>query len=140
MKLDKKHNRLRRARKGRAKISELEVNRLSIHRTPQHIYAQIIGTDGGTVLDHVGDHQNLRMALHEALAVFVGRGDVQLAETPRKGDLLRGGEALIAEHDHRVIEESLLNLGEEPVVDRLGQIDTADLGADVRGERGDFER
>ena len=50
MKLDKKQNRLRRARKGRAKICELEVNRLSVHRTPRHIYAQIIGADGGTVL------------------------------------------------------------------------------------------
>ena len=50
MKLDKKQNRLRRARKARAKIRELAVNRLSVHRTPQHIYAQIIGPDGGTVL------------------------------------------------------------------------------------------
>ena len=50
MKLDKKQNRLRRARKGRAKIRELEVKRLSIHRTPRHIYAQVIGADGGTVL------------------------------------------------------------------------------------------
>ena len=50
MKLDKKQNRLRRARKSRAKIRELEVNRLSIHRTPRHIYAQVIGADGGTVL------------------------------------------------------------------------------------------
>ena len=41
MKLDKKQNRLRRARKGRAKIRELGVNRLSIHRTPRHIYAQV---------------------------------------------------------------------------------------------------
>ena len=50
MKLDKKENRLRRARKGRAKIRELEANRLSIHRTPRHIYAQVIAADGGTVL------------------------------------------------------------------------------------------
>ena len=50
MKLDKKQNRLRRARKARAKISELEVNRLSVHRTPRHIYAQVIGPDGGTIL------------------------------------------------------------------------------------------
>jgi len=50
MKLDKKQNRLRRARKGRAKMRELDVNRLSVHRTPRHIYAQIIGADGGTVL------------------------------------------------------------------------------------------
>ncbi len=50
MKLDKKLNRLRRARKGRAKIHELAVNRLSVHRTPRHIYAQIIAADGGTIL------------------------------------------------------------------------------------------
>jgi large subunit ribosomal protein L18 len=50
MKLDKKENRLRRARKGRAKIRQLEVNRLTVHRTPRHIYAQIIGPDGGKVV------------------------------------------------------------------------------------------
>ena len=50
MKLDKKQNRLRRARKGRAKIRELEVNRLSIHRTPRHIYAQILAAGDGKVL------------------------------------------------------------------------------------------
>jgi len=50
MKLDKKQNRLRRARRGRAKIRELEANRLSIHRTPRHIYAQVIGPDGAKVL------------------------------------------------------------------------------------------
>ncbi len=50
MKLDKKQNRLRRARKGRAKMEELKVNRLSVHRTPRQIYAQVIGADGGTVL------------------------------------------------------------------------------------------
>ena len=50
MKLDKKQNRLRRARKARAKIRELAVNRLSVHRTPRHIYAQIVAADGGTVL------------------------------------------------------------------------------------------
>jgi len=50
MKLNKKQNRLRRARKTRAKISQLAVNRLRIHRTPRHIYAQIIAADGGTVV------------------------------------------------------------------------------------------
>ncbi|MDZ7770341.1 MAG: 50S ribosomal protein L18 [Woeseiaceae bacterium] len=48
--MDKKQNRLRRARKARAKIEELAVNRLSVHRTPRHIYAQVIAPDGGTVL------------------------------------------------------------------------------------------
>ena len=50
MKLDKKQNRLRRARRARAKIRELKANRLSIHRTPRHIYAQILGAEEGQVL------------------------------------------------------------------------------------------
>jgi len=50
MKLDKKQNRLRRARRGRSRIREREANRLSIHRTPRHIYAQVIGPDNNQVL------------------------------------------------------------------------------------------
>jgi large subunit ribosomal protein L18 len=47
---DKKTSRLRRARRARAKMRELGANRLSVHRTPQHIYAQVIGPDGDKVL------------------------------------------------------------------------------------------
>ena len=50
MKLDKKQNRLRRARRTRAKIRELEATRLTIHRTPRHIYAQVIGGNNGQVI------------------------------------------------------------------------------------------
>ena len=50
MKLDKKQNRIRRARKARAKIRQLGANRLSVHRTPRHIYAQIIAPDGASVV------------------------------------------------------------------------------------------
>lgn len=50
MKLNKKQNRLRRARRGRSKIRELEAARLSVHRTPRHIYAQVIGAGGAKVL------------------------------------------------------------------------------------------
>ena len=48
--MDKKQSRLRRAKKTRAKIQQLGVPRLSVHRTAQHIYAQVIAPDGGTVL------------------------------------------------------------------------------------------
>lgn len=48
--MNKKLSRLRRARKTRAKIHELVVPRLSIHRTPRHIYAQVIAADGQKVL------------------------------------------------------------------------------------------
>ena len=50
MRLDKKQNRLRRSRKPRAKMRELRINRLCVHRTPRHIYAQIISSDGCSVL------------------------------------------------------------------------------------------
>lgn len=48
--IDKKQSRLRRARRARAKIRELGATRLTVHRTPRHIYAQIISADGGKVL------------------------------------------------------------------------------------------
>ena len=48
--ISKKASRMRRAKRTRAKISELGAHRLTIHRTPKHIYAQVIGPDGGTVL------------------------------------------------------------------------------------------
>jgi large subunit ribosomal protein L18 len=43
----KKESRLRRARRTRAKIAELGTHRLSVHRTPSHIYAQVIAGDVG---------------------------------------------------------------------------------------------
>jgi len=48
--MDKKASRQRRARKTRAKIRELGRARLCIHRTPRHIYAQIIDETGDKVL------------------------------------------------------------------------------------------
>ena len=41
---------MRRTRRTRAKIRELGIHRLSVHRTPRHMYAQIIAPDGGTVV------------------------------------------------------------------------------------------
>lgn len=48
--MDKKIRRLRRARKTRAKIAELAVARLCVHRSNCHIYAQIIDASQGRVL------------------------------------------------------------------------------------------
>ena len=47
---DKKEVRMRRAKRTRAKIEQLGVMRLSVHRTPRHIYAQVIAPDGGHVV------------------------------------------------------------------------------------------
>lgn len=47
---NKKTARLKRAAKTRVIIRSLGVNRLSVMRTPRHIYAQITTSDGSTVL------------------------------------------------------------------------------------------
>ena len=46
----KNESRLRRARRARAKMRELGENRLSVHRTPRHIYAQVLAPNGDRVL------------------------------------------------------------------------------------------
>ena len=48
--MDKKQARLRRARKTRAKIAELNMVRLTVYRSNCHIYAQIIDACGNKVL------------------------------------------------------------------------------------------
>ena len=50
MKMTKKGSRLRRAKSTRMHIRELVAVRLCVHRTPRHIYAQVISGDGATVL------------------------------------------------------------------------------------------
>ena len=45
MSTNKREQRLHRAVRSRAKIRELKVTRLSVHRTPRHIYAQIFDAD-----------------------------------------------------------------------------------------------
>lgn len=46
----KKSARVRRGARARRKIRELKVPRLCVHRTPRHIYAQLIAEDGASVL------------------------------------------------------------------------------------------
>ena len=48
--MNKKESRLRRARKTRAKIAELKIVRLCIHRSNCHIYAQVYSGCGTQVL------------------------------------------------------------------------------------------
>ena len=50
MNITKKERRQRRAVKTRAKIRELGVARLTVHRTPRHMYAQLFDASGGKVL------------------------------------------------------------------------------------------
>ena len=48
--MDKKQARLRRARKTRAKIAELKMVRLAVHRSNCHIYAQVYSDCGTKVV------------------------------------------------------------------------------------------
>lgn len=48
--MNKKQSRKRRSVKTRANIKRLGVNRLCVHRTPRHVYAQIIAATGSEVL------------------------------------------------------------------------------------------
>ena len=48
--MDKKTSRIRRSRRTRAKISSLGVDRLAVHRTPRHTYAQVFSGETGTVV------------------------------------------------------------------------------------------
>jgi len=48
--MDKQVSRLRRALRSRAKIRELKVMRLSVHRTPRHIYAQVLDPQSRVVV------------------------------------------------------------------------------------------
>src|SRR3954471_1774446 len=47
--MEKKVSRLKRARRSRAKINELRSMRLSVHRTPQHIYAQVFDPESKVI-------------------------------------------------------------------------------------------
>ncbi len=48
--MDKKSARSRRALRTRSQIKKLDAVRLCVHRTPRHIYAQLIASSGDKVL------------------------------------------------------------------------------------------
>ena len=48
--MDKKAARIRRATRARRKLQELGATRLVVHRTPRHIYAQVIAPNGSETL------------------------------------------------------------------------------------------
>ncbi|MGX2041633.1 50S ribosomal protein L18 [Methylocaldum sp. MU1018] len=76
--MDKKSARLKRAAKARAIIKSLGVNRLTVHRTPRHIYAQITNADGSRVLASASTVQSdVRSALDST-------GNIEAARTVGK--------------------------------------------------------
>jgi large subunit ribosomal protein L18 len=67
--MEKKMTRQRRARRTRMKIRELGAHRLTVHRTPRHIYAQIIAPNGSVV---VAAASTVERSVTEALAGYTG--------------------------------------------------------------------
>jgi large subunit ribosomal protein L18 len=56
--MDKKQARLRRSRKTRAHQKIVGAHRLCVHRTPRHIYAQVIAPNGSEVLASASTIEN----------------------------------------------------------------------------------
>jgi len=84
--MDKTQARMRRALKGRSHIRELAVPRLSVHRTPHHIYAQVIAPGGGTVVAAAstlqsGVREGLKKTGNVAAAAAVGKAIAEKAKT-----------------------------------------------------------
>jgi large subunit ribosomal protein L18 len=72
--MTKKERRQRRALKTRSHIRELDVARLSVHRTPRHIYAQVTDASGATV---IAAASTLQEAVRKGLK---GTGNVEAAK------------------------------------------------------------
>lgn len=76
--MDKKSSRLKRAAKTRHIIREHGIHRLTIHRTPRHIYAQVFSCDGSQVIASASTLQaNVKASLS-------GTGNVDAAKTVGK--------------------------------------------------------
>jgi large subunit ribosomal protein L18 len=68
----RKQARLRRAKRSRKKMQELRAVRLSVHRTPRHIYAQVIDPDGAVLAT--------ASSLEKALASHGYTGNIAMAK------------------------------------------------------------
>ena len=75
---NKRQARERRATKTRKKIAGLQIQRLCVHRTPRHIYAQIIDASGGRVLASASTveaevRQGLKSGGNVSAATLIGK-------------------------------------------------------------------
>jgi large subunit ribosomal protein L18 len=76
--MEKRHNRQRRARRGRVRIALRGMPRLCVHRTPRHIYAQIIAPEGNRVLTSASTlskelRESLKTTGNKSAAAAVGK-------------------------------------------------------------------
>ncbi|SRR5690554_1666794 len=82
--MNKNAQRLRRAARSRAKIRELKALRLSVHRTPQHIYAQIFDVNSKVLAAASTLQKDIREGLkstgNTAAAAAVGKAIAEKAK------------------------------------------------------------
>lgn len=75
--MNKREARARRAKRTRCKIRDLEMTRLSVHKTSRHVYAQVITSCGGKTLVTAStldkDLQNLKSTSNVDAAKEVGK-------------------------------------------------------------------
>lgn len=84
--MDKHMNRLRRARKTRARIANLKMVRLTVLRTNSHIYAQIISAEGDKILTSASTleaevRDSLKSNSNVAAAALIGRRIAEKAKS-----------------------------------------------------------
>ena len=105
--INKQTARVRRAKRSRAKMRELGVYRLSVHRTPRHIYAQVISPAGDRVLASastldkelrsgstgLGHGQQIGAAQAVLLALLLVKGVVEVGSPQLPFGALAGHEA-----------------------------------------------
>ncbi|GAB6139395.1 50S ribosomal protein L18 [Methylosoma difficile] len=82
--MQKKQTRMKRALKLRSQIKKLKATRLTIHKTSQHMYAQVISGDGSTTIASASTTQaeiksNLKNTSNIAAAAEVGKFIAQKA-------------------------------------------------------------
>lgn len=95
---DRKSARVKRATRTRKHIRELRVPRLCVHRTPRHIYAQVLSPDGATTV-----------------------ASASTVEKDVRGEITYGGNCAAAAAVGRVIAERAMRAGVERVAfDRSG--------------------
>jgi large subunit ribosomal protein L18 len=83
--MQKNDKRLRRAKRTRSHIKSLGVARLTVHRSNQHLYAQVVSADGAKVLAAASTTQeavrgDLKATSNKTAAAAVGRAIAEKAK------------------------------------------------------------
>jgi hypothetical protein len=86
----------------------------------------ITHTDMMGIFDHIGKNKDFGTTRLQALCRDV---DFELAETPAERDVLRFREVLVSKDHHATVVEDILDGSEYVISQRLGKIETCDLGA-----------